>query len=484
MTDLAYFPDAPESTPGLLVSVQAIPTTRGYGGAPSAVSAGFAALAAACTGAALLARLDGTVRQIAGTQTKLYEGSGGVWTDVSRVGNYVTGDVKWRFAQFGNTTLAISKAIQLQFSNSGAFANVSNSPKAALMESVGPFIILANCDDTGTGLATGFGDQPNRWWTSPSFAPTTSWTPATSTSCASGLLVSAPGEITALKRLGDTCIAFKDRAMYVGQLTGGPDVIRWDLVPGEIGTANNEAVVSIGPLLYFIGSDDIYSFDGSRPVSVGQGIKETFFAELNKAYAYKIEGQHDFQKQCIWWHFPSGSSTTLNDVIVFNYVTGKWGRTLLDVECAVPAVTSQITFDTLGNFFATFDDLPATAYDSPFWQAGAPVMSVIDTTHTLQTLTGASSNFRVKTGYVGDDQQVSTCIRVLPRWGIKPLTATITPRTVMALGDTEVTGSTWPINGNRFDVLQSARYHGFEIACTGEVELQLLTPTLVGDGDE
>ena len=72
---------------------------------------GFPALAAACNGAASLARLDGNTRFIAGMQDALYEGSGGSWTDVSAT-TYAIGDAKWRFAQFGNTSLAIFKAIQ------------------------------------------------------------------------------------------------------------------------------------------------------------------------------------------------------------------------------------------------------------------------------------------------------------------------------------------------------------------------------------
>ncbi|MEG7697764.1 hypothetical protein U2181_15475, partial [Listeria monocytogenes] len=83
-----------------------------------------------------------------------------------------------------------------------------------------------------------------------------------------------------------------------------PEVWKWDLVPGEIGVGNNECVVSIGSSHLFIGFEDIYQFDGSRPVAIGAGIKEWFFANLNKNYAYKIEGVHDYNNQCVWWFYP------------------------------------------------------------------------------------------------------------------------------------------------------------------------------------
>jgi hypothetical protein len=481
---LTWFPDEAETTPEVLVEVEALPTSRGYGGAPSQVSAGYAALAAACNGAALLHELDGSTRLIAGTQTRLYEGSAGSWTDRSRAGNYTTGDAKWRFAQFGATSLAVSKVIQLQSSATGAFADVANSPKAALMESVGAFILLANCDDTGTGLATGFGDQPNRWWCSPIFSPTTTWAPSVSTQCASGLLVSAPGPITGLKRLGDTCIAYKARAMYVGQATGSAEVWRWDLVPGEIGCANNEAIVSIGSSHLFVGYEDIYAFDGSRPVSIGAGIKEWFFADLNKLYAYKIEGIHDYINTCVWWFYPSGESTTLDAALIYNYKTQRWGRITIAVECPVLAVQSQVTYDGLGALFATYDDLPSISYDSPFWQGGAPVLSVFNTSHVLKTLTGTSGASYIVTGWFGDDDAVSTVTKVRPRYETKPATATITPRSVMALGDSPTVGAVSSINGNRFDVLQSARFHAFRLDFTGDFEIQAVLPQMVEAGFE
>lgn len=480
---LSFLPDAPESAAEVLLDVEAIPTLRGYAGPPSAVGTGFPALAAACNGAASLARLDGNTRFIAGMQDALYEGSGGSWTDVSAT-TYATGDAKWRFAQFGNTSLAISKAIQLQQSSSGAFAAVANAPKAALIESVAGFIMLANCDDTSTGLSTGFGDQPHRWWCSQLFNPTGTWAPSITTQATSGLLVSAPGPITALKRLGDSCIAYKERAIYTGQYVGPNAVWDWQLVPGEIGAQSNENVVSIGSAHLFIGFEDIYYFDGSRPVAIGDGIKEWFFSRLNKTYAYKIEGIHDYNTQSVWWFYPSGSSATLNAALVYNYRAKRWGHVSINVECPVFFVQSGVTYDNLGSLFSTYDDLPDIAYDSPFWQAGAPTVGVIDSTHTPQTLTGSSVSSFLKTGFIGDDDRVSLIKRVRPRYRTKPTTAHITHSSCMALGDVPQAHAQVPINGDRFDILYSARWHQNRVDFTGEVEVEALIPTLEAEGDE
>ena len=481
---IAFTPDAPYTTPNMLMDVEALPTFAGYGGAPSNVTAGYAALAAACNGAVLLYKLDGSTRLIAGTQSKLYEGSGGTWSDVSRGGAYTTGDVKWRFAQFGDRSLAVSQSIQLQQSTSGAFADIANAPKAALMESVGGFIMLASTDDTGTGLGTGYGLQQNRWWCSAIFSPTTTWSPSVTNQCTSGLLVSAPGAITALKRLGDNCVAYKQRAIYMGQYVGAPDVWRWDLVAGEIGVANNECVVSIGSSHLFIGYEDIYQFDGSRPVAIGEGIKKWFFANLNKTYQYKIEGIHDYNTQSVWWFYPKGTATTLTAALIYNYKTGKWGHITKSIECPLTSVISGVTYDGFGALFTTYEDIPAIGFDSPFWQGGAPINTVIDTSHVLYTLTGSSTSGYIKTGYYGDDEMVSTCTRVRPRMRTKATTSTITPYTLTYQGGTPVTGTASSINVDRFDVMQASRWHNFLLSFTGDFEIEEVLPKFVGNGNE
>lgn len=342
---MKFLPDAPRDTPEVLTEVEAVPTVRGYAGSPTVINGGYAALSAACNGAALIFKLDSSMRLFAGTQAKLYEGSGGTWTDRSRAGSYTTGDVRWCFAQFGDTTLAINKATVLQSSTTGAFADVANAPKAACMETVGGFVVLANTDDSGLSITGGpNAEQGNRWWCSQLFNATGTWAPSAATQATTGLLVSSPGKIVALKRLGDQVVAYKQRAIHVGQYVGPPDVFDWQLVPGEIGTWSNESVVSTGTSHLFIGYENVYRFDGSRPVPIGDGVREWFFARLNKSYAYLIAGIHDRNTSTVWWWYPSGSNTTLDSVLIYNYASDKWGH--ISDGVGLEPIPSAVTTET------------------------------------------------------------------------------------------------------------------------------------------
>jgi hypothetical protein len=192
-----YAPDLPQNTPGVLVDcTNMVPTIRGMKGAPNVQdpSGISGALAATCQGAVSLRKLDESVRVFAGTGTKLYEIAGGSWTDRTRAsgGDYsLSSDIRWRFTQFGNVSIAASKSETLQASTTGAFADIAGAPKAGVVEVVGQFVFLGDTDE-GT-----FGDSPNRvWWSAK--GDHTDWTPSIATECATLLITSTPGKIREL----------------------------------------------------------------------------------------------------------------------------------------------------------------------------------------------------------------------------------------------------------------------------------------------
>lgn len=488
MTPLKGFtPDVDPSTPGAVLDcVNMIPTLKGLAGAPSLMDSGYAALSEASKGAALCVKLDGSNRSFVGTSTKVWEAVSGSWTDRTRsVGGAYSAssdDVRWRFAQFGDTSLAIQKADFLQYSSSGAFANVT-APKAACIETVAGFVMLANCNDTGAGLSTAYGDQPNRWWCS-GYNDYTSWNPSVTTQATSGLLVDSPGAITGLKRLGSDVVAYKARSMYMGRYVGAPVVWQWNLIPGEVGCASQEAVVSIGAAHLFVGYEDFYLFDGTRPVPIGAPVREWFFSNLNKPYRYRISALHDLQNSRVWWFFPSTSSSTgaPDQAIVYNYKTETWGRASYGIESAVDFVSGGITYANVGNYWSSYAGLPSLSYDSPFWSASNQIMTFFQSDHKPWYLTGTSSTSSLTTGDVGDDYQYSTLQQVRLRYQQAPSWAQMTNYYRHISGASLTQDATTTETAGRFDVLRSSRWHRLDFDFTGAVEVIGMTLEAINDG--
>ena len=465
---LGFAPDFDSTAPGILTDCsRLVPTPSGYTSAQSPITAGLPALAAECRGAAVMRKLDNSKRIFAGTQTKLYQQSGSTWADVSRATNYTGGtDNRWRFVQFGDVSLAVNQTEPLQASSSGAFSDVAGSPKARLIESVAGFIMLA-----GTNEAT-YGDSTDRWWCSGLYDHTV-WTPSIATQCATGRLVDAPGDIRALKRLGNDVVAYKERSMFIGSFVGAPLIWTWQQIPGEVGTPSSEAVINIGSQHVFIGQEDIYTFDGTRPVSIGSPVKQWFFRDVHPAYRYKIIGTHDRSKSLAKFYYVSANSTdgTIDSCLIYNYQVKKWGRSNRKIEACVEYTSAGLTYDSIGTTYGTWDSLPAISYDSPFWTKEALTPAVFDTSHTLMQLSGISETSSLTTGDMGDDSTFSTITRVVPRFLAKPSSATISDQHRDVLGDSPTVDAPVPMVNGRFDVLQSARWHRFTIEAVGDMEI-------------
>lgn len=479
----SFAPDLDDYIPEIIVDCDNItPVSNGFRSSPSLVTGGYPALPAKCRGAAVTLKLDGSYRTFAGTETALYEGANGVWDDVTRTvgGAYNLGaEGSWKFAQFGDVTIAANKGDVLQEINAGTdFTDISGSPKASLIETVSGFVMIA---DTNEGT---YGDQSDRWWCSALY-DYTDWTPSVSTQCTSGRLVDAPGGIRGLKRLGNNIVAYKEKAIFLGRYVGAPLVWSWQQIPGDIGVLSNETIVSIGTAHLFVGYDDIYYFDGTRPVSVGNNIKDWFFADLDKSFRYKIVGTHDRLTSNVYWFYPSKSSNgELDSCIIYNYKYQKWGKASYSIEVATEVLTGQITYDSLGDNFSTYDDIPAIAYDSPFWQTSAPVLSVFDTTHTLKTLSGSGTSMSITTAILGEDQNFSLISRVIPRFNQKPTSGTMTNFYSNESGSTMTQDAVTTMTEGRFDLLRSARWHQFKFTFLGDVIINGFTAKSIANGEE
>lgn len=470
---LGFSPDIEAPTPGVLMDCsQFIPYQSGMESAPSVQTpSDVPALAAACSGAAVVTLLDGTRRILAGTTTKLYEVTAGSWADESRtVGGAYTGgsDSRWSFAQFGNSTVAANRADAMQRSTGSgiAFADIATAPKAEIVFSVGAFVMALNVDDGA--------DKPDGWHCCAAYDET-DWTASVTTQATKGRLVATPGELTAGLRLGDYAIAYKSQSIYMGQYVGSPVVWDWILVPGGgAGCVGKEAVCDIDGAHFFVGEDNFWLFDGTRPVPVGDSqIRQWFSDNSDPANLYKTKCVYDRQQNRVWIFYPSAGSSTCDSALVYHLKSKQFGRANRTVEAVLSYVGSGITYDTLSSAGATYDALPDVSYDSQYWLTGGRAMSIFNSSHQLQTLTGAGEDCTFTTGDVGDDDAVSLLKQVRVRFsaGYGPTTASLTTYHKMSSGDSLTLGTTTSINDGKFDVLKAARWHRGVFSMTGTVRV-------------
>jgi hypothetical protein len=467
MTPIAGFsPDSDLTTPGIFTDcTNVVPYEAGFKGAPTPVAAAVAALAAECRGAAVCTQLDGTRRVFAGTQTKLYELSAGVWTDRS-AGSYTgSTESRWSFCQFGNTTVATNLADAMQSSASGAFAAIAGAPKAKVVVSASNNFVIAFNTNDGT-----YGQSQDRWWCCAQ-SDQTNWTPAVTTLANTGRLVAVEGAIQAALTLGDYVVAYKQRAIFVGIFVGTPVVWQWNLIPGgEAGAVGLEAVCDIGGAHFIVSNDNFWLFDGTRPVPIGTGVvRQWFLNNSSPTYRYRTKAIYDKQNNLVHVSYPSLSSTGACDAtLVYHVLKKQWGRHDVTVEAPLNYIAPGVTIDGLNSYAATIDTLPNIPFDSQYWISGGQTPSYFNTSHQLVTLTGTTGASSFTTGDMGDDDAVTMLERARVRFLQTPATASATGYYKMNEGDNLTAGPTNAINDGKFDLRQSARFHRIRFDMTGD----------------
>ncbi len=476
---LGFTPDADPMTPGVLTDcTNIIPGENGLQGAPVGIApVSVPALADPCQGAAVVTKLDGSRRIIAGTADALYELLSGAWDDQSDTGGYTgSADSRWSICQFGDATLASNGAEGIQRSNgSGAFAEISGAPTAKIIFSVGAFVMALNVND-GASKVDG-------WHNCASFDDT-DWVNDVATLSNSGRLVSTAGAITAGGRLGEFAIAYKENAIFIGQFVGAPIV--WDFVeaPGEAGCVGQNAWCDVRGAHFVVGPDNFWMFDGSRPTAIGGGqVRQWYFDNSAPLYRYTTQCIFDKQNNRVWVFFAGRGSTTPNLALVYHVLTKQWGKVVLDMQAPINYISATMTIDDLDDLAATIDGLPDVPFDSQYWLAGGKSLSVFDDTNQLLSLTGESATSSFVTGDFGDDEQVTHLSEVRLRFQSNPTTATLTTVGRMNEGDTLSTGRTSTLTNGKFDTRQSARFHRGIFSFTGDFKTNAIRPKVVKEGE-
>lgn len=466
-----FAPDADPTTPGVMTDcVNMVPYLTGMESAPSAITPTEApALAADCLGAAVVTTLDNARRVIAGTTTALYELSGGAWNDRKKVGGYTgSADTRWSITQFGTSTLAANRADTIQRSTGVgvSFADIATAPKAEIIFSVGSFVMALNTNDGA--------EKPDGWHCSASFDDT-DWTPSTLTLSARGRLVSSSGVITAGARLGEYAVAYKEKSIYLGQYVGAPAVWDWIQAPGdEVGCVGKDAICDIGGAHFFVGADNFWMFDGTRPIPLADNlVRQWFYDNCSAQYRYRTKCTFDRHNNRVWVFFPSQGSDTCDEALVYHVLAKKWGRATLDVQAVMNYVAPGLTFDTLSSVGATFNTLPDIAYDSQYWVVGGSVLSVFNASNQPVILNGDGADCSFTTGDFGDDEGVLLLKQLRLRYasGRGPTTATVQTFHKMNSGDSFTPGSSGTLNDGKFDILKAARWHQAQFSFTGPVRV-------------
>lgn len=118
-------------------------------------------------------------------------------------------------------------------------------------------------------------------------------------------------------------VVWSDSAIYSMQYLGPPYIWGITLLMDGISIASPNAVVGASNLMFWMGVDKFYIYDGivkTLPCTVRQFI----FDDLNYDQSYQIVCGGNEQYSEVWWFYPSLNSTVNNRYVIYNYLDNVW----------------------------------------------------------------------------------------------------------------------------------------------------------------
>lgn len=403
-----------------------------------------------------------------------YVYNGSTWNDRTGGTNAHTGQQE-AIAQLGNVTVVGTPAngcFSRDATTTNNFAAVASSPNCDILI----------CNALNILIALGGGSTGSDAWATSDIA-STSFVAGGSSVAASGNLRQTPGKITAGIPFGNDVIAWKNRGVYRGRYLSVGDVIwEWTLIPGGemLGAWGPGCVVQANGIVYFLGDQGFWSFDGSNFRPCDEGIRRTLLfamSDTNSQHTYtKLTFDSSTNLVGVWNRkgYTNGSqrASGINVLFTFNVNSGQWGY--------------QSKFGNgFGDYGAICDGVEYTysTFSAVTWPTPVTTFAVMDVSDDkIYTISAAFDPAvidgngyipKLATGKIGDRQRVTAVTKVIPRWttsdgvGSDLSTATlkkIVPYTADSIMETMTQGSDVTLTTDRYwaDYRKTAWWHKFE----------------------
>jgi hypothetical protein len=256
------------------------------------------------------------------------------------------------------------------------------------------------------------GNRPQRiWWTKqgdPRTVPTAGTAAAIAAQSDFQDLTGDYGWIMGLATglSGGDIAVFMERALIRGIYVGGDLIFTFDTVEGARGTPAPGSLVQVGGIVFYLGEDGFYAFDGVQAVPIGADkVDKFFYADstygVDQSNLHRISAIADPINKIVMWAYPSvsGSAGASDMVIAYNWATQQWSLIpgLDDIEVLFSALSVGYSLDSLDSL-GNVDTLPYSL-DSRQLTGGRRLIGAFKSSdHKLYTFTGATLAITATTG--------------------------------------------------------------------------------------
>jgi hypothetical protein len=91
----------------------------------------------------------------------------------------------------------------------------------------------------------------------------------------------------------------------------------------NISVMSPNAMVTVNNVTYWMGADKFYMYSG-RVETLPCSLRQYIFADINKDQGYQVFAGTNEGYNEIWWFYCSGSSTSIDKYVIYNYLDRVW----------------------------------------------------------------------------------------------------------------------------------------------------------------
>jgi hypothetical protein len=298
----------------------------------------------------------------------------------------------YRFTQFGNLAIAVNGIDAPQKFNLSSSTNWEalggSPPIGTFITTVRDFVLMGK-----------IGSTPQRIQWSPINNAEGTWGSVAATQADLQDLPDG-GNITGLVG-GEYGVVFSETAIRRMTYEGSPIVFRLDKIANDIGCSVPNSVAGYIDMAFCLHKSGFYLVKaGQQVVPIGRGkVDKTFWAEFDEANQHRCSSAIDPVRGLYIFAYPaSGSSGTPNRLLIYNWVTERWTRVLVECEIIFAGATqTSYTLEQLDPF-GTLETLPFSL-DSSFWVGTLSLLLFgFYTDHKSGAFSGTTLEGTVETG--------------------------------------------------------------------------------------
>ena len=178
------------------------------------------------------------------------------------------------------------------------------------------FVILFGTNDYGS---TTFDPMVIRWSDQESV---TEWQP-TATTQAGSTRLSHGSRIVSTVQARQELVVFTDSSLYSLQFLGPPYIWGTQLLGDNISIMGPNAAVIASGVVYWMGSDKFYAYNG-RVETLNCDLRKYVFNDINLSQTEQVFAGTNEGFNEIWWFYCSRNSTTIDKYVIYNYLENIW----------------------------------------------------------------------------------------------------------------------------------------------------------------